>query len=62
MKALIRPVRDSKIVYPNEVTFYTQGKGKAATVTLILRDNERRITFDLHEIQSALKGLELACR
>jgi len=62
MKALVRVNRDSAVSPKRpETTIEVHGKGKAASVEFVYPDG-RRIEYDLHDLLSALKGLELSSR
>lgn len=65
MKTIIRPNRDTMAVgYQKEVELSVRGKGKSAVVLMTLdnHDGSRILEFELRELLSALKGLELYSR
>ena len=62
MKALVRVTRDTEASPKRpETTLLVHGKGKSAVVGFQYEDG-RTIEYELHDLLSALKGLELSIR
>jgi hypothetical protein len=62
MKALVRVTRDTHSSPKRpETTLVVHGKGKASVVGFQFEDG-RTVEYDLHDLLSALKGLEMSVR
>lgn len=62
MKALVQVVRDTEASPKRpETMLVVHGKGKASVVSFQFEEG-RIVVYDLHDLLSALKGLELSTR